>query len=181
MKLLISPLLIAFSGAVFAGGGIAAHRSLFKYPCDVFMSTACFRLPNEMSVIYRVPADFGIYSIVENGKDLAIIYAGSAPNTSEFSDKLSFNIDSPSHFVKAFSTDEGDSTRIDIFLIPKVRNFISFHFQAYINTNNINRIADIVSGLRPCKKVSREAFLCPSESEIGKSLSEWIFSLRVVS
>ncbi|WP_197478475.1 MULTISPECIES: hypothetical protein [Luteibacter] len=43
------------------------------------MSSACMRLPNEMSVSYRVPADFGIYTVQSSGKNLLSVYVGSAP------------------------------------------------------------------------------------------------------
>src|ERR1700754_2112459 len=65
----------------FVHGSVGAtEQKLWLYPCDVYMSSSCMRLPSGMSASYEVPAEYGIYTVHASGKDLVSIYAGAAPD-----------------------------------------------------------------------------------------------------
>ncbi|CRD46023.1 hypothetical protein BN126310140 [Stenotrophomonas thermophila] len=53
--------------------------NLWSYSCDHFLYGARVRVPTGMSVTYEAPVDFGLHRIRRDGRDVALIYEGDAP------------------------------------------------------------------------------------------------------
>ncbi len=167
-------------GLVASLVGVASARAneqqLWRYPCDVMLPEACFRLPNGMSVTYEVPADSGIYAVQQAGKDVVTLYAGQAPDRSKFSGAPVLVLDSRAHRLEVFVTPDEGRLRMDLLISPKKKGGALVHAFGFIDRGNATAIAYALSGLRPCTRQARESTRCSTESSWGEELSTLIRS-----
>lgn len=161
---------------VLVGSAWGAEQKLWRYPCDVITSSACFRLPVGMTVEYEVPADFGIYTVKESGVNLVTIYSGTAPEQKYAFGSRSFSMRSARHALSAFLSKVEGRDRVDVFIVPNDRNEPTMHVYALLSQGNRVSVARVLSSLRPCYSRSREEFRCPSESAWGQQLADWVLS-----
>lgn len=154
-----------------------AGPQLWKYPCDVFMRTACFRLPGEMSVTYEVRVDFGLYVVNEDSHHVASIYVGNSPNIEKFSRPPAFSLDSSEHVLDAFLSRYDEENQLDILITPKSRNLMLVHIYTPMTSYRKAEIASVLSSLRPCSEKPMGDFSCSSSSEWGRALADWILTL----
>lgn len=171
--ILLVSFLLNFSASA---GEISPPRDLHAYPCDVFLSSACFRLPNDSTVTYGAPSDYGIYEIKSFDIEVMRIYAGSAPDRKFIDNKNVLKLKSPSHTLSAYSTIFNGKKRIDIYIDPKSKKRLAFHATAIVSDGTRFIVATLVSGLRSCTRTSQEVFYCPVESAWGKTLFSWVLS-----
>jgi hypothetical protein len=150
----------------------AAEKDLWKYPCDVYMSSACMRLPNDMSVSYHVPADFGIYTVQSSGKDILSVYVGMAPQLP--AGVPSIKLDSSIATMSGFLERRGDLIRADIVIASKSREVDTVHVFTSYSEDQRAAVAAIVSSLRACQMRGKEDLRCPQESPWGKAMEDWI-------
>lgn len=154
----------------------AASQSLWSYPCDVIMSAGCLRLPNDMSITYQVPADFGIYTVDHSGKRLLSIYAGSAPRLPVGLGRPSLTLDSKGAHITAFHSIVGGERRLDIVMAPRKGDGDTIHLFAGVSDGNREAIAMVVAGLRLCGRPAPGQFQCPMTSDVGKALAGWVWA-----
>lgn len=150
----------------------ASDQKVWLYPCDVYMSVSCIRLPNGMSVSYEVPADSGIYTVKSSGKDLASVYIGSAPRLP--SGVPSLKLTSADAKLTGFLGQRDGEHTLDIVIIPERKGIATTHFFASFADSQRSDVVTVASSLRACRKPSKEALWCPSESEWGAKIAEWL-------
>ena len=154
-------------------------QKLWLYSCDVLLPNTCFRLPTGMSVTYQVPTDSGVYQVKRSDGVSMLIYTGSAPDRSRMTGVPSLELDSSTHRLTAFVSGGGETGNLDIFISPKASRSTTTVTHLHSNRTNDSRdlMAQVVSGLRPCVRKSREHLVCPTRSIWGEALSRWVLDV----
>ena len=155
------------------------QQKLWLYSCDVLLPNTCFRLPTGMSVTYQVPADSGVYQVKRSDGVSMVIYTGSAPDRSRTAGVPSLELDSSTHRLTAFVSGSGETGNLDILISPKASRSTTTVTHLHANRTNDSRdlMAQVVSGLRPCVRKSREHLVCPTRSIWGEALSRWVLDV----
>ncbi|MEX1829274.1 hypothetical protein [Luteibacter sp. CQ10] len=156
----------------------AASQALWGYPCDVFMSAACLRLPNDMSISYEVPADFGIYTVSRSGEAFLSIYVGSAPRLPDLA-RASLKLDAKGYKIRGFHSTVQDKERLDVIVLPTEKGGDVVHLFARLSEDKRDAIAMVVAGLRLCSRPTPELVRCPLLSEPGKEIADWVRAQRL--
>jgi hypothetical protein len=154
------------------------REELWRYPCDVFLRVACFRLPTGMAVDYSVPADFGFYKITMSNELIISIYSGAAPQKSGFDDEPSFRLESSDSTLTAFFSDRSSQGRLDVYLVPVSGLRDTVHIFTDVNPTNQDKVVHVLSGFRPCASEPKRQFTCPESSDWGKELANWLRNAR---
>jgi len=165
----------AYALAIFASVHTSAHageQQLWRYPCDVYMSSACFRLPIAMEVTYKVPADFGVYTVSSSGEELISAYVGTAPNLRGGTPTLT--LDSTNATLTGFLDKKNGLNTVDIFVVSKQKGGVTVHFFGTYSSNKREAVAEILMGIRACQTRGKEDLWCPRESPWGEAVSKWI-------
>lgn len=160
------------SGASVAAPAVAVQQQLWRFPCDVFLGSACFRLPARMSMSYEVPADFGIYEISSGDAKILTVYSGSAPSRQDRRRNPDFKLESSGHVLTVFVTESDGVDRFDLFLDSTNGQANTVHVFGVLDAGNRTPLIHFVSGLRPCERLRRRQFTCPVESAWGKQVEE---------
>lgn len=159
--------------AFLQGNARAAERDLWHYPCDVYMSPACLRLPDDMSVSYKVPIDFGIYTVTSSGKEVVSVYVGNAPQLPHGNPSL--RLDSAVAALSGFLVKQDGINKLDIVLAPKKKDGTPIvHVFASFSDDQRTDVATVVSGLRACQQRGKEDLWCPAEGQWGKAIQDWV-------
>ena len=155
------------------------QQKLWLYSCDVLLPNTCFRLPTGMSVTYQVPADSGVYQVRRSDGVSMVIYTGSAPDRSRMTGVPSLELDSSTHRLTAFVSGSVENGNLDILISPKAGRSTTTVTHLHSNRANGSRdlMAQVVSGLRPCERKSREHLVCPTRSIWGEALSRWVLDV----
>jgi hypothetical protein len=154
------------------GSAHAAEQKLWQYPCDVYMSSACLRLPNGMKISYSVPADSGIYTISSADKDVLSAYVGHAPNTP--SGMPSLRLESATATITGFLEKRDGVNKLDVLISPKKSGSSTFHVSGLFAAEQRHDVGQILSGLRACQRKGKEDLRCPVESPWGEALQKWV-------
>lgn len=150
----------------------AGDQKVWLYPCDVYMSVSCIRLPNGMSVSYEVPVDFGLYTVKSSGMNLVSVYIGSAPRLP--SGVPSLKLTSPDVRLTGFLGQRDGKHTLDIIITPRRKSVATTHLFATFADSQRSDVASVASSLRACLRPSKEELWCPSESEWGATIEEWL-------
>jgi hypothetical protein len=157
---------------VFAyGSARAADQRLWQYPCDIYTSSACFRLPNGMKISYSVPADSGIYTISSADKNVLSAYVGHAPNTP--SGTPSLRLESAAATITGDLEKRDGVVKLDVLILPKKSGGATFHVYGVFAADQRHDVGQVLSGLRACRRKG-EDLRCPAESPWGEALQKWV-------
>lgn len=151
--------------------GVASAKDLSKYPCTVFSSDVCFRLPTGTHLDYSVPADFDLYKVSKDAKPVATVYIGNAPQTvdSSASPRVS---NSAYGTVKVYSDRSTSGKKLDIYITPKAKDASTVHISADLDPSIRNELIDLLSSFRPCKAVKSGGQKCPLNDTWGRELAK---------
>lgn len=172
MKFFARSVCIVAMYALVHGSVGATEQKLWLYPCDVYISSSCMRLPTGMSASYEVPADYGIYTVRASGKDLISIYAGAAPDVPGGSPSI--KLDSSVATLRGFIKRDNGLNKVDLVISPRDDHASTVHVFALFSDDERSDVARIVSSIRACRKPDREESWCPKESPWGEALRNWI-------
>jgi hypothetical protein len=160
--------------ALMHGHASADEQNLWQFPCDVYMSPACMRLPGGMSVSYEVPADFGMYTVTSSGEGLVKVYVGFAPQLP--SGIPSLKLDSTNASMRGFLEKRDGINKLDVVITPKDKHLYTVHLFAQFPDERRSSVAAVLSGMRACRLRGREELRCPAEAQWGRAMEDWINS-----
>ncbi len=152
--------------------------NLWSYSCDHFLYGACMRVPTGMSVTYEAPVDFGLHRIRHEGREVALIYEGDAPEKPASGSTPDLRFADGGYVVSGYARAEGGSTRYDVYVRPGSSGAGSLHIRGSAATSDeLASLAAVVGGLRICnfqQSKRSQTLTCPRHAEWGPRLSEWV-------
>lgn len=147
-----------------------ASKDLSKYPCDVFTTEFCFRLPVEASVEYSVPADFGLYKVSKGSSLLATIYVGDAPKRMD-GEKPEYISTSKHGVVTMYKAAGSGSGHSEIYFVPRARGAATVHISATTEPSLRDEVFSLLSGFRSCTGVRPSGQKCSLQGGWGIELA----------
>ena len=146
-------------------------RDLSKYPCTVFNSDACFRLPTGTHVGYSVPIDFHLYVVMKGSSRVATIYIGNAPqkikNSSDVAERITLY-----GTIKILKEKSELDEMVDIYIIPISDARSTIHVSANVVPEIKEELHEVLSSLRPCAVIKSGGQKCPKNDVWSKELTE---------
>ncbi len=157
MKLLLT--ILAFL-SLFTPVASSAEQSmdLSRYPCNVFSSTMCFRLPNGTSVEYSVPSDFDFYVVKVGASVLATIYIGNAPQVPDSLPTRQVSLRSA--VVSRY--EDGPKNITHVLITPKDDSAPVFHLMLDSAPTATAHLPELLSSIRSCRAIRRGGLSCPT-------------------
>jgi hypothetical protein len=180
MRLFLSILFLA--GSIYpASKAQAVEQELWRYPCDVFLRSACFRLPVGMTSTYAVPADFGVHEIKSSSGHLLSVYVGTLQQRSVLLAEPAFQVESENHVLRAFVSQVEGEEQLDVYILSKGVRADTVHVIAALSRSNRDSVIRFLAGLRPCYPRDGRQFDCPGESSWGQQITVWLRGIEPAS
>lgn len=146
-------------------------NDLSKYPCTVFSSNICFRLPAGTQVAYSIPVDFHLFVISNNSEPVATVYVGNAPQK-EMSGELILRSKSKSGVLEAFSNKSSEVKKLDIYITPSARDASVIHIHAEDRSSTHDELQELLSSFRPCTPIRSGGQKCPISDIWSQELAQ---------
>jgi len=167
--------LILLSGIACANvHAVSASSDFSEYPCDIFTSAMCFRIPNGAIVNISSPADYYLYEVKMGNLNLVTVYKGRAPESRPEKATIVDSYNSDYGKVTIYATkamdDKCPNKCLDVYIdSPKVGDS-TIHLHSVLDAKSRGSLVEFISSFRLCQPLDDGGQRCKRNDVWSRNL-----------
>lgn len=154
---------------------VGASSDFSAYPCDIFTSDMCFRIPNGAVVSMSSPGDYYLYEVKIESSSLVTLYKGRAPESRPDKKLIvnTYNSEYGKMTIYASGSGEGSGCPggcLDVYIDSVEDGKSTIHMHSALDAGLRGSLAEFISSFRPCLPLNEGGQRCKKSDVWSRSL-----------